>query len=94
MPGRQIIRQGKYSVIRFILAALLAPALALAQQPSAPAPPPVLRHDGSSSVGSAPQGQPAGPEVPFVIKCYRPDTVPFVLSDKDGNILFEIRCPR
>jgi hypothetical protein len=40
-----------------------------------------------------PPGPPAGPEVPFVIKCYRRDTVPFVLTDKDGNTLFEIRCP-
>lgn len=73
-----------------IAAALLLPTLAWAADPP-PVPPVTPR--GAVSVGAPPSGPPAGPEVPVVIKCYRRDTVPFVLTDQDGKILFEIRCP-
>jgi hypothetical protein len=74
-----------------IAAALLLPTLAWADD--LPAPVPRTTPGGAVSVGAPPSGPPAGPEVPVVIKCYRRDTVPFLLTDQDGKILFEIRCP-
>jgi hypothetical protein len=71
-------------MIRILLALLLVPTLAWADEPPVadtkppPAPPP---------------GPPAGPEVPFVIKCYQHDMVPFLVTDGNGKTLFEIRCP-
>jgi hypothetical protein len=80
-----------------LAAALLMPGVALAADPP-PAPvqeqPAIALRESVASIGAPPPKPPAGPEVPVEIKCYRRDTVPFVLTDKDGNTLFEIRCPK
>jgi hypothetical protein len=38
-------------------------------------------------------GKPSGPIVPFKVECYQHNFTPFIVTDKDGNTLFEIKCP-
>lgn len=73
---------------RLILASLAAVVLCAAS------PDPGVTVTTNAIPGTQPPlGKPVGPDLPSEIHCYRHNETPFVMTDKDGAVLFEIRCP-